>query len=216
MTYLLEHFAFIMGALLMLRGIRLRRKYGKRGWYPLAEELLVHGSLVRAVYRWGKGEEKASIVRGEAPRLKGDIMEFLVESSKLGRRAIMTLPEVNRHISELEELEVKVQEVEKALSFRGRLMSAFQSLILPIAVRFFPLIIEGSKAGQIGMLGEVWVYAICVSSAHFLTQKVDGGVDLPSIGISLMLAAISNYLAGLILDPLLLRVLINPLGNLSG
>lgn len=213
---MLEHFAFIIGILLLVRSIRFHGKDEKRRWYPLAEELLVHGSLVRAIYRWGKREEKASILRGEAPKLRGDVKGFLVESSKLGRRAIMALPEVNRHLSELEEMEVKVQEVDKALTFRGRLMSAFQSLILPVAVRFFPLIIEGSKARQIGILGEVWIYAICASSAHFLTQKIDGGVNLSSMGISLMLAALSNYLARSILDPLLLRVLINPLGNLLG
>ncbi len=208
--------AIVGGGLIVLGWRRKRGNRDKKEDYKLVEQVLAHGSLIRGIYHVGEKEDIAEIIRGRLP--KGDkkgLAFYISEASKIGRFAIEATPEVNRYISELEEIEMKLNEVNNALKFKGGMMAIFLAILLPVVTRVLPLVL-GSQPSPLSPIGKIWMIACCFISSYYLTKGLDGGSDYVFMGFSLWALLISDFVAWKLLEPLLLRVLINPFSYFLG
>ena len=206
----------VVGGGLIVLGWKRRRNHGKREDYKLVEQVLAHGSLIRGIYHVGGREDIAEIVRGKLPKGgKRGLAFYVSEASKIGRLAIEATPEVNRYISELEGIEMKLNEVNNALKFKGGMMAIFLAILLPVVTRVLPLVL-GSQPSPLSPIGKIWMIACCLISSYYLTKGMDGGSDYVFMGFSLWALLISDFVAWKLLEPLLLRVLINPFSYFLG
>lgn len=208
---MLEPATFFIGVVLLILGAFRGRKATPRFNFEIVRKTIETGSVVKGIYLAGSKGEVAELFTGRIPNIRDDpLLEYVQEATKVGRLAIASSPEVNRYLKELEELKTRMEGLDRALRFRGRVMSIILALVLPVAIRVIPIVATNSVV-TIGPIGELWMLAMVLLSTYFMTLDLNGMIDYKFLGMPAVLLAASNYLTSKVLEPLLLWVLINPL-----
>lgn len=213
---MLELGIFFTGITLLILGFLQRRRKAPRFNFDIVRKTLETGSIVKGIYLSGSREEIAELFTGRVPKVRDDpLLEYVQEAVKVGRVAVASSPEVNRYLKEIEELNTRMEGLDKALRFRGRIMSLVLALVLPVAVRVIPIVATHSS-GIIGPIGELWMLLMVLLSTYFMTLDLNRRADHRFLGIPIILLSASNYIVSKTLEPLLLWVLINPLEFIEG
>ncbi len=213
---MLEPLIFAAGAGMILLALKWRKRETPTGNFEVIRKTLETGSIVKAFYFSGKRDEIAELLKGKLPKRQEDpLLQYIQEAVKVGRSALISGPEVNRYLNEIEELHLKLKGMDKALRFRGRILSVILATLLPVTVRVIPLVVTHSTA-KIGLMGETWMLAMIVLSSYFMTLDLKRNADLLFLGVPLLILSLSNHFVSRTLEPLLLRVLINPFEFING
>lgn len=208
---MLEAVMFSIGIVFLILGFFKREKKIHRFGFDIVRKTLETGSIVKGIYLSGPKEEVAELFTGRIPRIKNDILlEYVQEAVRVGRAALISSPEVNRYLKEIEELSTRMEGLDRAIRFRGRIMSLILALVLPVAVRVMPIVVARSL-NTIGPVGELWTLSMVLLSTYFMTLDFNGHADYKFLGIPMITLSASNYIVSRTLEPLLLRVLISPL-----
>ena len=207
---------FSTGIALLILGFFRRGRKARRFGFDVVRKTLETGSIVRGIYLSGPKGKVAELFTGRVPRVEDDpLLEYVQEAVRVGRTALISGPEVNRYLKEIEELGTKMEGLDRALRFRGRIMSLILALVLPVAIRVIPIVATHSP-GTLGPIGELWMSLMVLLSTYFMTLDFNGSADYKFLGIPVILLSTSNYIVSRTLEPLLLRVLISPLEFIGG
>ncbi len=135
----MEAAIFFAGIALLTLGLFKRGRKARRFGFDVVRKTLETGSIVRGIYLSGMREKAAELFAGKIPKIEDDpLLEYVQEAARVGRAALISSPEVNRYLKEIEELSTRMEGLDRALRFRGRIMSIILALILPVAVRVIP------------------------------------------------------------------------------